>query len=173
MNGARTAGPESWQSLELRHIEALLAVARHGTTGAAALALGYTQSAVSQQIAALERIVGEPLFERPGGRRSMQITEAGKLLAVHGEAILARAQAASADLSARRRGHVGELRVGIYQSVGVHVLPRLLPAFQRAWPEVSVQLRESPSNRDLWTMLERAELDLAFSMLPLDAECLT
>src|SRR5829696_4141952 len=58
--------PDSWLGIELRHFLALEAVAREGCFGKAAHSLGYTQSAVSQQIAALERIVGQRLVERPG-----------------------------------------------------------------------------------------------------------
>jgi DNA-binding transcriptional LysR family regulator len=164
--------PDAWHALELRHLAALAAVAQHDTVGRAALALGYTQSAISQQIAALERIVGEPLFARPGGRRAMRITPAGQLMLRHGEAILARARAAHADLMALRDGQDGVLRLGIYQSVGEHILPAVLPGFRTRWPGVRVELRESPSDVKLWGMLERAELDLAFSMLPLEADCL-
>src|SRR5439155_1512437 len=66
--------------VELRHLLALQAVAEEGSFGRAAIRLGYTQSAVSQQIAALERIVGEKLIERPGGPRPVSPTEAGQLL---------------------------------------------------------------------------------------------
>ena len=68
------------RELELRHLIALDAVATEGTFGRAAIRLGYTQSAVSQQIAALERIVGGPLFDRPGGPRPVALTPLGKLM---------------------------------------------------------------------------------------------
>ena len=58
---------ERWLGVEIRHLAALRAVAEEGTFGAAALKLGYAQSAISQQVAALERHVGRRLFDRPGG----------------------------------------------------------------------------------------------------------
>src|SRR6266536_1947094 len=68
-----------WAGIELRHLLALRAVARSASFSRAAGELGYTQSAVSQQIAMLERIVGLPLFQRPGGRRQVAMSEAGEL----------------------------------------------------------------------------------------------
>src|ERR671928_2125249 len=95
---------DSWLGLELRHLTALKAIAEHGSFGRAARALGYTQSAVSQQIAALERAVGEKLVERPGGPRPVSLTEAGELLVRHADAIVARMKAAQADLAAFSEG---------------------------------------------------------------------
>ena len=59
---------DPWPGLEMRHLVALVAVVEHGSISRAAEQLGYTQSAVSQQVAALERLVGAPVFERPAGR---------------------------------------------------------------------------------------------------------
>src|SRR5881628_1016809 len=109
---------DSWNALELRHLTALRAVAEEGTFGRAAQRLGYTQSAISQQIAALERIVGEKLLERPGGPRAVSLTEAGHLLLRHADSIVARLDAAQADLQALRAGDAGTLRVGTFQSAG-------------------------------------------------------
>ncbi len=119
-----------------RHLAALQAVARKGSFGGAAVALGYSQSAVSQQIAALERIVGERLVERPGGPRPVSLTDAGNSLG-HAEGIVARLEAAQADLAAYSEGSAGTLRVGTYQSVGARVLPRVMLEFAAAWPLVS------------------------------------
>src|SRR4029453_14637048 len=98
--------------------------------------------AVSQQIAALERIVGERLVERPGGPRPVSLTDAGKLLLGHGEGIVPRPGARQADLTAYSEGSAGTLRVGTYQSVGARVLPRVMLEFAAAWPLVSIQLTE-------------------------------
>jgi DNA-binding transcriptional LysR family regulator len=159
---------DQWLGVELRHLAALQAVAREGTFGRAAEALGYTQSAVSQQIATLERLVGARLLERPGGPRPVSLTEAGELLLRHADGILARLHAAQADLAALADGSVGKLRVGAYQSVGARILPELLRRFAGAWPQVEVTLTESANDYALIAAVERGELDLAFVMLPIE-----
>jgi molybdate transport repressor ModE-like protein len=152
--------------VELRHFLALQAVAEEGSFGRAAIRLGYTQSAVSQQIAALERIVGEKLVERPGGPRAVSLTEAGQLLLRHAEAIVARMQAAAADLSAFSEGAAGSLRIGTYQSVSARLLPTLIRSFKEAWPKVEVTLTESALDDELEHAVERGDVDLSFVMLP-------
>jgi DNA-binding transcriptional LysR family regulator len=161
-------GTDGWLGVELRHLAALQAVAGTGSFGRAAERLGYTQSAVSQQIAALERIVGQRLVERPGGPRPVSLTEAGELLLRHAAGIVARLQAAQADLAAFAEGSVGTLRVGTYQSVGARVLPQLLREFRDAWPNVDIQLTESADDGGLLDLVERGELDLSFVVLPLE-----
>ena len=159
--------PDRWLGVELRHFLALEAVAREGSFGKAALALGYTQSAVSQQIAALERIVGQRLVERPGGPKPVSLTEAGRLLLKHADAIAARVAAAQADLTALGDGEAGTLRVGVFQSVGQRILPELMRRYLLAWPQVKVSLTESANDEELLTLVERGDLDLTFSDLPL------
>jgi DNA-binding transcriptional LysR family regulator len=156
-----------WLGVELRHLAALDAVARSRSFGAAARELGYTQSAVSQQIAHLEEIVGQRLFERPGGPRRVELTEAGELLLRHADAIVARLDAARADMAALREGAAGTLRVGIYQSVGARLLPAVLRRFREQWPQVGVRVSEENDASDLLRQLEHGELDLTFADLPL------
>jgi DNA-binding transcriptional LysR family regulator len=159
---------DQWLGVELRHLAALQAVAQEGTFGRAAEALGYTQSAISQQIATLERLVGAWLLERPGGPRPVSLTEAGELLLRHAGGILARLHAAQADLAALSDGSAGKLRVGAYQSVGARILPELLRSFSASWPHVEVTLTESANDLALMSAVERGELDLAFVMLPIE-----
>jgi molybdate transport repressor ModE-like protein len=159
--------PDRWLGIELRHFLALEAVAREGSFGKAAAALGYTQSAVSQQIAALERIVGQQLVERPGGPKPVSLTEAGRLLLTHADAIAARIAAAQADLTALGEGQAGTLRVGVFQSVGQRILPELMRRYLRSWPQVKVTLTESANDEELLAAVERGDLDLTFSDLPL------
>jgi DNA-binding transcriptional LysR family regulator len=160
---------DRWLGLDLRHLVALKTIAYEGSFGRAADRLGYTQSAVSQQIATLERAVGLRLIERPGGPRPISLTEAGEILLRHAEAIEARLQAARADMEALRAGEAGRLRVGTFQSVGARVLPVLLRRFSEAYPRVEISLQESADEEDLLQMVERGELDVTFSTLPVTA----
>src|SRR5579863_7568242 len=158
---------DQWLGIEIRHLAALQAVAEEGTFRSAAARLGYTQSAVSQQIATLERIVGAKLIERPGGPRAVFLTDAGRLVLRHAEAIVARLKAAQADVAAVIDGGAGSLRVGTFQSAGSRLLPDLVRRFRAGWPKVAVQLIESASDPELLTYVERGDLDLSFVMPPL------
>jgi DNA-binding transcriptional LysR family regulator len=150
----------------MRHLVALKAIAEDGTFARAAAKLGYTPSAISQQIASLEEVVGTTLLERPPGKRPTGLTQAGAVALRHADAMLARLQAVQADLAAVVNGSAGPLRVGTYQSVGAEILPSLLPRFASEWPQVEVELRESGSDAELLDLVERSELDLTFCMLP-------
>src|SRR5512142_1133771 len=132
--------PDYWPSLELRHLVSLQAVAATGSFHGAADELEYTQSAVSQHIAALESIVGARLVERSRGRRTVTLTEAGVLLVRHADAIVARLRAAQADLSAYADGVGGVLRIGTYPSVGARILPAVVRRFSATWPGVQLRL---------------------------------
>jgi molybdate transport repressor ModE-like protein len=153
--------------IEIRHLTALEAVAAEGSFRRAATRLGYVQSAISEQIAALERIVGQRLVERSRGAGRVELTEAGEILLGHAKAIAARLKAAEADLAALADGSGGSLRLGIYQSVGARVIPRLLPRYARDWPDVRVLPREAPTDAGLFDFVERGELELSFADLPL------
>src|SRR2546430_1078236 len=148
-----------WAGLELRHLIALQAVAEERSFGRAAERLGYTQSAVSHQIAALEGLVGERVIERGRGQRSVQLTQAGALLARHADAIVARLRAAQADYAAFTEGAAGLLRVGIYQSVGMRILPTLLRAVAVRWPRVGGRLTESTPDGALPSPVAPGEAD--------------
>ena len=156
---------DSWLGVELRHFAALQALADEGSFGRAAARLGYTQSAVSQQIATLERIVGERLVERPGGPRPISLTEAGALLLRHAQSIVARMQAAHADLNALRAGEVGTLSVGTFQSAGARLLPEIMRRYRDRWPKVEIRLDELEDD-EIAVAVERGEVDVGFVLLP-------
>jgi DNA-binding transcriptional LysR family regulator len=154
--------PGAWAGLEMRHLLALVAVVESGTFSGAAEQLGYTQSAVSQQVGALERIVGTPMFERPGGPRPVRLTTAGQLLLTHARAVLARVNSAATDLRALASGERGELRVGTLPSVGTKILPQLLGAFRAEWPGIEILLRESRDSADLIHAVENGDVEVTF-----------
>ena len=153
----------SWSALELRHLQALIAVADDRTFSRAAARLGYTQSAISQQIAALERMVGTPLFDRPGGPRPVELTEAGRTMVEHARGVLRRLGAAQAELAAIAAGDRGTVRVGTVQSVGTRVLPQVLARFHERRPGVDVVLRESHDVHELLDAVADGELDVTFT----------
>lgn len=157
----------AWHGIELRHLVAFRAVVSTGSFSAAAKDLGYTQSGVSQQVAALERMVGAPLFSRPGGPRPVRLTEIGQAFLPHTDAVIARFNAAEADVAALSSGQAGSLRVGVLQSVGARVLPGLLSRFLESWPGVEVHITPALEPRHLLVDVERGDLDLAFVNLPL------
>src|SRR2546423_8860248 len=130
---------DGFLGLELRHLAALEAVGRTNSFGRAARDLGYTQSAVSQQIAHLERVVGQRLVERPGGPRRVSLTEAGRLLLRHADAIVAQLDSAEADMAALAEGAAGPPRGGGFQSVGARLLPAPPPHLLATWPPVAVR----------------------------------
>lgn len=160
-------GPYFLQDLELRHLLALQAIADTGSFWAAAEQLGCSQSALSQQIATVEKLLDARLVERSRGRRMVTITEAGTLLLKHAEVIVARLRAVHADFTALAEGNAGTLRVGTFESSSTRLLPPLLRRFRSGWPKADVQLTELPKDDQLLQLVERGELDLTFAILPL------
>ncbi|MFD5076013.1 LysR family transcriptional regulator [Streptomyces sp. NPDC058371] len=100
-------------NVELRHLAALAAIVEEGSFGRAAARLGYTQSTVSQQIAALERAVDGPVFERPGGPRPVRLTPLGSVVLDQGRALLAKAEAL-ADAVDRFKAGDGRIDIGTF-----------------------------------------------------------
>lgn len=152
--------------LEFRHLVALVAIAEAGTISRAAETLGYTQSAVSQQLAALERSVGAAVFERPGGPRPLRLTDAGEAMLAHARTVLTQLRAAEADVRAVVSGEHGRLRVGTVQSAGTRILPDVLRRYHVERAGIDVQLRESSDPADLLLLLDDGELDVTFCELP-------
>jgi DNA-binding transcriptional LysR family regulator len=158
---------DQWVGLELRHLATLQAIVETGSFKDAAALLGYTPSAISQQIASLERIIGARVIVREHGRRALGPTEAGKSLLVHMHAIEARLGAAKADIDAFARGSVGTLRIGAFESVERRLLPNVMRRFREMCPDVELNVAETLVDLDLLDAVERGALDLAFAVLPL------
>jgi len=121
------------------HLKTLLEVIRRGSFAAAATQLGYTASAVSQQMSALERDTGVELFHRSA--RSVQPTDAALVMGRHGAKVLTDIDALLAASSRTQEGTSQELRLGIFPSLATYVLPRLLRTPQ--WPGLGINLHVS------------------------------
>ncbi len=124
--------------LDVRKMRVLQEVAERGSFSAAAEALGYTQSAVSQQVAGLEREAGARLVER--GARGIRLTDAGAALVRHADAILARLSAAEAELEAIAGLRGGRVRLASFPSAGATLVPAAVAEFRRRHPGVEVEL---------------------------------
>jgi DNA-binding transcriptional LysR family regulator len=144
--------------LDVRRMRVLREVAAQGSFSAAAEALSFTQSAVSQQVAALEREAGAKLVERRA--RGIRLTPAGQALVSHADAILSRLDDAEQELAAIAGLRGGRLRTVSFQSAGATLVPRALAEFHRRHPEVdlSASTAESPESRE---RLRSGEIDVA------------
>jgi DNA-binding transcriptional LysR family regulator len=147
--------------LDVRRMRVLREVAAQGSFSAAAEALSFTQSAVSQQVAALEREAGAKLVER--GARGIRLTPAGHALVSHADAILARLDDAEQELAAIAGLKGGRLRTASFQSAGATLVPRALAEFHRRHPgvDLSASTAELPEAHD---QLRAGEIDVAIVM---------
>ena len=151
----------SWYRLEVRHLVALEAVLRSGSFRAAARALGYSQSAVSEQIAALEGVVGARVVERSPGARVVRPTDAGAIVLRCAEQVGDVLAGCRADLSASATG--GEvIRLGIFPSASVRLLPPIVQALRVERPGLQLVLAESVDPEALFRSVAAGELDVAF-----------
>lgn len=133
-------------------------VARSGSFTAAAELLGYTQSAVSRRVAAMEKSTGGPLFQRLA--RGVRLTPAGVALHRHVVAVLERLDRAGEELAAIHRGSGGTLRIGAFATANVDLVPRALKAFASGHPGVELRVTEGLTPR-LLDRLGAGALDLA------------
>lgn len=150
------------RELELRHLVAFDAVATEGTFARAAERLGYTQSAVSQQIAGLERIIGEKVFDRPGGPRPVVLTPLGAELLDRSRELLARVDAMSLELDLFRTGSVGKLAIGTFQSVSAMLLPRIVARMRDTFPSLDLHVFESDVESELEQALAGGDVEVSF-----------
>ncbi|MFD1830980.1 MULTISPECIES: LysR family transcriptional regulator [Streptomyces] len=143
-----------------RHIRTFHEVVRTGSYTAAARALGYTQPAVTQQMKALERSVGTPLFLRVG--RRMRLTEAGEALSRHAGVILDSMATAQQQMAALTRLRAGRVRVCAFPSAGATLVPEALARLAADHPGVRVELQESEPPESLDRVV-RGECDITLA----------
>jgi DNA-binding transcriptional LysR family regulator len=144
--------------LDPLHLRTLTTVLETGSFAAAARRLGYTPSAVSQQIAALERAVHLPLFER--GARSTRPTPAAAYLSTRGQEVLATLGALQDDLRGLAEGVIGTVRLGCFPTAGEHLLPSALAALAVSHPSVEILLDEGEPD-ELTPRVHDGDLDVA------------
>ncbi len=143
---------------ELRHLRVFREVARRGSLSAAAEALTYSQPAVSQQMAALERSAGMPLLERT--TRGVKLTDAGEALLRHAEAILAEQTLAERELEAIAGVRGGRVRMASVPTAGTAIVPAAVALFSARYPEVQLSVLEAEPEESV-PMLRAGELEVA------------
>lgn len=144
--------------LNLERLRTLDAVARHGSVSGAADGLHVTTSAVSQQLAKLEREAGQQLIAKNG--RGIRLTDAGRLLADHAARILSQVELAQSDLEAHRGEAVGELSLGAFPTSARGLFPAVLAALRADHPQLRVRLLEMEPHVSVPRLI-RGDLDLA------------
>ncbi|RSS83752.1 LysR family transcriptional regulator [Streptomyces sp. WAC06614] len=147
--------------LNLERLRTLDALARHGSVSGAADGLHVTTSAVSQQMAKLEREIGQPLLSKNG--RGVRLTDAGRLLADHAARILSQVELAQADVEAHRGRAVGELRIGAFPTAMRGLLPAALTALHADHPDLRPLVREQEPEEAMAAVV-RGDLDLALAI---------
>jgi DNA-binding transcriptional LysR family regulator len=132
---------------DVRRLRLLRELAVRGTLTAVAEAVAYTPSAVSQQLAQLERDAGVELLERAG--RGVRLTEAGRRLAVHADAVIARLEAAEADIAGLAGTAAGPLRVACFQTAAVALVVPALLVLEREHGGVLGEVSDSEAEASL------------------------
>jgi DNA-binding transcriptional LysR family regulator len=142
--------------LDVHRLRLLLEFAQRGTITATAAALGYSPSAVSQQLAALEREAGAALLDRTP--RKAELTEAGRRLAAHAAEILAMIEAAEADLAAPEPA--GRVAISAFPTAAVAFAPALTRT-ARAHPGLSLLLRQTQGGEEVLRLVRAGQVDVA------------
>lgn len=144
--------------LDVKKLSVLRKVAAEGSISRAAEALSYTPSAVSQRIAQLEREAGAKLIER--GPRGVDLTDAGRALVAHADAIVARLASAEAELEAIAQLRSGRLRLACFPTAAATLVPEAISVFRRRYPDVAISLTEAEPDASI-PRLRGGELELA------------
>jgi molybdate transport repressor ModE-like protein len=152
---------QSWYRLEVRHLVALETIARVGSFRAAARELGYSQSAISEQVNALEELIGERVLERSRGAKRVVPTQAGRVLLEHATRVGVSLVSARAELDALRAERE-TLGIGIFPSASARLLPSIVRSLRSERPELELRLHESDDPADLIELVLRGGLDAAF-----------
>jgi DNA-binding transcriptional LysR family regulator len=146
--------------LDVRRLRLLRELAARRTVTAVAEALAYTPSAVSQQLAALERDAGVKLIERVG--RGVQLTEAGRRLVTHADAVIARLEAAEADLERASDAVTGRVRLATFQTAAHGLVVPALGPLEERHPELEVEVVQAEAE-DALPGLRLGDVDMVIA----------
>ncbi|SDY66654.1 DNA-binding transcriptional regulator, LysR family [Amycolatopsis xylanica] len=149
--------------LDVRRLQVLRAVITSGSITAAARNLGYTPSAISQQLSTLEREAGTELFERVG--RGIRPTPAGTLLSEHAEVLSGQLAKAEAALTELKNGRTGRLAIRYFATAGAALVPPAVAAIRAEYPGIELDLKLTEPN-DPMPEVESGRADIAIVVLP-------
>lgn len=149
--------------LDVRRLPVLRAVITSGSITAVARNLGYTPSAISQQLSTLEREAGTELFERVG--RGIRPTPAGTLLSEHAEVFSGQLAKAEAALTELKNGRTGRLAIRYFATAGAALAPPAVAAIRAEYPGIELDLKLTEPN-DPMPEIESGRADIAIVVLP-------
>jgi DNA-binding transcriptional LysR family regulator len=149
--------------LDVRRMQVLRAVITSGSITAAARNLGYTPSAISQQLSTLEREAGVELLERIG--RGVRATPAGMLLSEHAEVVSAQLSKAEAALTELKEGRTGRLAIRYFSTAGAALVPPAVAAVRREFPGIRLDLKLIEPE-DPMPEIEKGSADVAIVVIP-------
>ncbi|MFF2369652.1 LysR family transcriptional regulator [Agromyces sp. NPDC058110] len=150
------------QSLDLQTVRVVRRIAEHGSLTAAAESLGYSQPAVSQQLRRFEERTGIALVERAG--RGVRLTQSGRVLARHANAVATALEAAAGELAEIRGLRAGRVRLAAFPSASATLVPKLIAGLGARHPGVTVTYVEAePPEAVAAVRADRADLAITFS----------
>jgi DNA-binding transcriptional LysR family regulator len=153
--------------MELKHLTSFIAVAEQLSFVRAADRLYLSQPALTGQIQRLEEELGVQLLAR--NRRSVKLTDAGKVFLVEARATLSRARQAADRAQKAARGEIGRLRIGFVSSAALEIVPSIVVAFRKQHPEVTLDLMNLRTVSQVKKLISK-NLDIGFLRLPLSNE---
>ena len=144
--------------LDIKRLQILLAIVEEGSVTSAAAALGYTPSAISQQLLRLEREAGQPLLDRHA--RGMTPTDAGLVLATHARKVLRQLAAAESDLADIAGVRRGSVTLGTFPTIGSSFLPLAVRRYKELYPNIALTIHSGRED-DLVRMLEEGKVAMS------------
>lgn len=154
--------------MKFSQVQALVAVAEHGSFSEAALELQLSQPAISHAIATLEEELGVPLFFR--GRHGAALTPAGEQIVCHARQALQHIEMIQKEANRQKGLHGGQVRIASFRSAATHLLPKVIAKFRSAYPNVNVTIIERLGYMDVEQCLREGRADIGMTYLPTSNE---